>query len=353
VFHRRIAAALTLIVVAVALAVAASASGRGAGVPVPKGYKGVEATLPIAYKVAAKKATKCTIGFQNPIAGNETLHTLQLAVQAQAKAFGCKVIALDDQTQPDKQVSNMQQLLAQNVDAIIFYPLDPKATVPLLKQAKKKGVPVVAIDGTFGSTKASVPYLPYLSTQVWQGRDIQAFLQVQAMVKAHPKAKVGIIGLGFPVPALKYLNQREAFWGKKYGLTIVGKQDNPSDDITGGQKAATGLVQRYSDMNAVIGYNDPSALGASIAARTAGRKITIVGCNGDSAGLSAVKSGKLAATVRVDPVGWGTQTVIAAYSLITKQNLPLAKIIVRPAEMITKANVGKAASWSAQIKAIH
>jgi ribose transport system substrate-binding protein len=353
VFHRRIAAALTLLVVAVALAVAASASGRGAGVPVPKGYKGVEATLPIAYKVPAKRAAKCTIGFQNPIAGNETLHTLQLAVQAQAKVFGCKVIALDDQTQPDKQVSNMQQLLAQNVDAIIFYPLDPKATVPLLKQAKKKGVPVVAIDGTFGSTKASVPYLPYLSTQVWQGRDIQAFLQVQAMVKAHAKAKVGIIGLGFPVPALKYLNQREAFWGKKYGLTIVGKQDNPSDDITGGQKAATGLVQRYSDMNAIIGYNDPSALGAAIAARTAGRKITIVGCNGDSAGLSAVKSGKLAATVRVDPVGWGTQTVIAAYSLITKQNLPLAKIIVRPAEMITKANVGKAASWSAQIKAIH
>ncbi len=351
--HRRIAAALTLLVGAVALAVAASASGRGAGVPVPKGYKGVEASLPIAYKVPAKQGTKCTIGFQNPIAGNETLHTLQLAVQRQAKVFGCKVIALDDQTQPDKQVSNMQQLLAQKVDAIIFYPLDPKATVPLLKQAKKKGVPVVAIDGTFGSTKASVPYLPYLATQVWQGRDIQAFLQVKAMVKAHPKAKAGIIGLGFPVPALKYLNQREAFWGKKYGLTIVGKQDNPSDDITGGQKAATGLVQRYSDMNAIIGYNDPSALGASIAARTAGRKITIVGCNGDSAGLSAVKSGKLAATVRVDPVGWGAQTVIAAYSLITKQNLPLPKIIVRPAEMITKANVGKAASWSAQIKAIH
>jgi ribose transport system substrate-binding protein len=351
--HRRIAAALTLGVCAVALAVAAAASGRSGGVPVPKGYSGVESTLPTGYKIPAKKGTKCTIGFQNPIAGNETLHTLQLAVQAQAKVFGCKVIALDDQTTPDKQVSNMQQLLAQNVDAIIFYPLDPKATVPLLKQAKAKGTPVVAIDGTFGSTKASVPYLPYLSTQVWQGRDIQAFLQVQGRVKAHPHAKVGLIGLGFPVPALKYLNQREAFWGKKYGLTIVGKQDNPSDDITGGQKAATGLVQRYSNMDAVIGYNDPSALGAQIAARTAGRNVTIVGCNGDSAGLAAVKAGKIAATVRVDPVGWGTQTVLAAYSLITKQNLPLPKITVRPAELITKANVGKAVSWSTQIKAIH
>ena len=79
---------------------------------------------------------------------------------------------------------------------------------------------------------------------MWQGRDIQAFLQVKGLVAAKPKAKVGLIGLGFPVPALKYLNQREAFWGKKAGLTIVGKQDNPSEDVTGGEKAANGLVQR-------------------------------------------------------------------------------------------------------------
>jgi ABC-type sugar transport system substrate-binding protein len=105
-------------------------------------------------------------------------------------------------------------------------------------------------------------------------------------------------------------------------------------------------------MTAVVGYNDPSAVGASIAARSAGRKITIVGLNGDSAGLQAVKSGKLVATVRVDPVGWGIETTKAAYSLITKQNLPLPKILVRPAELVTKANVGKVASWKAQVAAI-
>ena len=336
----------------VALAVVGSASGRPAGVPVPSGYTGAEASLPTNYATPVKKGGACTIGFQNPIAGNETLHTLQLAVVAQAKALGCKVIALDDKTTPDVQVSNMQQLLAQKVNAIIFYPLDPKATVPVLKQAKRQHVPVVAIDGTFGSAKAKAPYLPYIATQVWQGRDIQAFLQVQGLKAAAPGAKVGLIGIGFPVPALKYLNGREAFWAKKAGMSVVGTQDNPSDDVTGGEKAANGLVQRYSSMTAIIGYNDPSALGAVIAARGAGKKPVIVGLNGDSAGLQGVKSGKLAATVRVDPVGWGTQTAIAAYSLITKQHLPLPKIVVRPAELVTKANVGTVASWSAQIKAI-
>ena len=100
--------------------------------------------------------------------------------------------------------------------------------MPVLKQAKSKGVPVLAVDATFGSTKASAPYLPYITTQIWQGRDIQAFLQAQAMAKAKPGAKVGLIGIGVPVPALKYLNQREAFWAKKDGLTVLGTQDNPS-----------------------------------------------------------------------------------------------------------------------------
>lgn len=344
--------ALLALVVLVAGAAVSSASST-APTAVPAGYTGVEARLPTAYKMPAKKpGAKCTIGFQNPIAANETLTYWQRGVVAQAKAFGCKVIALDDALSPDKQVSNMQQLLAQGANAIIFYPLDPKATVPVLKQAKAKGVPVIATDATFGSTTATAPYLPYISTQVWQGRDIQAFLQASAMAKAKPGAKLGLIGIGAPVPALKYLNQRQSFWAKKRGLTVLGTQDNPSDDVTGGETAANALLQRYPDVNAVIGYNDPSGLGAATAARSSGRNLTIIGTNGSSDGLSGVRAGRLYATVQVDPVGWGKQQAIAAYSLITKQNLPLPKIIVRPSTLITKANVAKVPSWSAQVKAI-
>jgi ABC-type sugar transport system substrate-binding protein len=172
------------------------------------------------------------------------------------------------------------------------------------------------------------------------------------MAKAKPGAKVGLIGIGAPVPALKYLNGREAFWAKKNGLTVVGTQDNPSDDVTGGEKAANGLLQRYSDMDAVIGYNDPSAIGAYTAARGAGRKLTIVGLNGSSDGRTAVGSGRLAATVKVDAVGWGIEQAKAAYNLITKQNLPLPKIIVRPPIPITTANIKSVPTWTAEIKAI-
>lgn len=350
---RVVALAGTAALAALAFGVTANGGVRSTSA-VPPGYNGVEAKLPTAYARPAKKAgKKCTIGYQNPIAANDTLLAWQNGLVKQAKVFGCKTIALDDALSPDKQVTNMQQLLAQGANVIVFYPLDPKATIPVLKQAKKKGVPVLAVDATFGSPSAKAPYLPYITSQVWQGRDIQAFLQAKQMAKAKPGAKVGLIGIGAPVPALKYLTQREGFWAKKNGLTIVGSQDNPTDDVTGGEKAANGLLQRYPNINAIIGYNDPSAIGAVTAARGAGRQIVSIGVNGSSEGTTALKAGRIAATVRVDSVGWGIQQAYAAYDLITKQHLPLPKIIVRPSTLLTKSNVNSVPSWSAQIKAIH
>jgi ribose transport system substrate-binding protein len=133
---------------------------------------------------------------------------------------------------------------------------------------------------------------------------------------------------------------------------VLGTQDNPTDDVTGGEKAGNGLIQRYSNMDAVIAYNDPSAIGAVTAARGAGRKLTVIGLNGTSDGIAGVRSGQLAATVQGAPVDLGIQSVTAAYDLITKQHLPLPKVVVEPPRIVTKANVDKIKDWNAQIASI-
>ena len=313
---------------------------------IPEGYSGVEAELPTAYEAPEmQEGTTCKIGFQNPVAANEFLGFVQKAVIAQAKQYGCTVVALDDALSPDKQVSNMQQLLGQNVGAIIFYPLDPRATKPVLQRAKSQGVPVIAIDASFGKTDP----VPLIATQVWQGRDIQAFLQANALAEEKPEAKVGLIGIGIPVPAIKYLTERQKFYTEEEGMTVIDTQDNPSDDVTGGEKAGNALLQRNQEIDSVLGYNDPSALGAVIAARATDRDITVVGLNGSSDGIEGVKSGKLLATVQVDPIGIGSQTADAAYSLITKQNVPLPPIVIRPGTLVDSDNVDDIPSWQAQL----
>jgi ribose transport system substrate-binding protein len=313
---------------------------------IPEGYSGIEADLPTAYEEPEmQEGTTCKIGFQNPVAANEFLGFVQKAVIAQAEKLGCTVVALDDALSPDKQVSNMQQLLGQNVDAIIFYPLDPRATRPVLQRAQTENVPVIAIDASFGNTDP----VPLIATQVWQGRDIQAFLQANALAEEKPDANVGLIGIGIPVPAIKYLTERQKFYSEEEGMTVVDTQDNPSDDVTGGEKAGNALLQRNQEVDSVIGYNDPSALGAVIAARATDRDITVVGLNGSSDGIEGVKSGRLLATVQVDPIGIGSQTAVAAYSLITDQGQPLPPIVIRPGTLVNQDNVEDIPSWQAQL----
>jgi ABC-type sugar transport system substrate-binding protein len=341
-------AALVAMAVMVAFAGAVPANVSG-GV---SGYTGAEGNAPASFPTPKMKpGFKCTIGYMNPLAANEALQWDQKGAEAEAKALGCKMITLDDALSVDKQVSHMQQLLAEKVNAIIFYPLDPKSTTPVLAQAKKQGVPVVAIDPNFGNPKQA-PVAPGIVAQVWEGRDIQAFLQVQALAKALPGAKVGLIGIGAPVPALKYLNSRETYYAKKAGLTVLGTADNPTDDVTGGETAGNGLIQRYPTMNAVIGYNDPSAIGAVIAARSAGRKLTVVGLNGTSDGIQAVKDGRLAATVQADAPGLGRETVKAAYIWATHQQQGVPTVVVLPPHIVTKANINAIPSWAAEVSAI-
>jgi ribose transport system substrate-binding protein len=319
-----------------------------AGIP---GYKGLEGKAATSFGTVTAKSgfSGCKIGYQNPLAANESLQFMQKAAVAEAKVLKCKLILLDDALSVDKQVSNMQQLLAQKVNAIVFYPLDPKATTPVLAQAKKAGVPVVAIDSNFGNPKS--PVTPGISAQVWQGRDEMAFLQATALAKAKPGAKLGLIGIGAPVPALKYTNARESYYATKLGMTVLGDEDNPTDDVTGGEKAGNALIQRYPDMNAVIAYNDPSGVGAVVAAKAAGKTLTVIGLNGTSDGIQAVKDGRFAATVQGDSPGVGRETVKAAYALAAKLPLKVKLVILQP-RIVTKANVNSIPSWDAEIKAI-
>jgi ribose transport system substrate-binding protein len=343
----------TGVLVAAAAVLAVSAHGAATAEAI-KPYPGFETKYPQSFPVPKKVPGKSfTIGCQNPVGpGNETTATFCKGVQAEASALGMKYIGLDDGLSIDKQVSNFGQLLAQGADAIALYPLAPNALRASLAKAKKQGVAVIGFNVTFTKSAKAPGY----DAQVWEGRDSEAYLSVAALAQVAPKGKVAVIGIGAPVPAIKYLAQRYRFWAKKFGLQVVGEQDNPTDDITGGRQAMSGLLGKYSDLDGILAYNDESAVGAYTAARSAGRSsIKIVGINGSSLGISALKAGRVAAIVQVDAVNQGAQAAAAAYVALTKQG-KLPNVIVRPPHLLTKANLGSSDSWSselAQIKSGH
>jgi ribose transport system substrate-binding protein len=328
-----------------------AAAWKTVSVPVPNlnDYTGFEKKIPRSYPTPKiKPGFKFTIGYLNPLAGNETLAVLQRGMEAEAKHLGGKVISKDANLSVDKQASQFNDLLAAKVDAIVVFPLDARALNPSLAAAKKAGIPVFGQDVTFSPGKAP----PGFTSQVWQGRDAQAWEQATMMAAAAPHGKIAYITIGVPVPSIHYWDGRLEYWLKKLGMTVLGKAENPTDDPTGGEKAATSLIGRFPTIDGIICYNDYSCNGAYAALRAASRKANLIGLAGTPDGFASVRNGRFIGTIQLSEVELGKQSVISAYDYLTKQGLPLPKVVVAPAVPVVKANVNNVPSWDKQIAAI-
>jgi ribose transport system substrate-binding protein len=95
-------------------------------------------------KNAKKPLAKMTIGFSSAGAAiNSYVATYQDEFKKYAAALGVNAIILDAQVDPAKQADQIQNMVAQQVDALVVWPVNGKAVVPAVRQAHAAGIPVV------------------------------------------------------------------------------------------------------------------------------------------------------------------------------------------------------------------
>ena len=113
------------------------------------------------------------------------------------------------------------------------------------------------------------------------------------------------VNLGAPVPSIVrgMQNAEQLVTAGAPGINWLGVAENPTDDISGAQKAVADAITRYKEnIQAVIAYNDQSALGASLAFKNAGIQLpVIVGQLSSPEGLQGLKDGSIAADIEVAP----------------------------------------------------
>ncbi|WAH36364.1 ABC transporter substrate-binding protein [Alicyclobacillus dauci] len=114
---------------------------------------GTAASAGSSSKPAAKKGPY-TIGYDIYFAGNSW--SVQLADEFKAEAAKHKSeIKQVDYTESNgdinTQISNIKSLIAKHVDAIIVTPNSPTALIPVLKEARQKGIVVVLLAATINS----------------------------------------------------------------------------------------------------------------------------------------------------------------------------------------------------------
>lgn len=295
--------------------------------------------LPVGYPEPAGDE-ELTIGFPSPTSASEAVVILEESMEATAAELGGKVVSLDGGLDVDKQVTDIQQLIAQKVDAIVVFPLDPHAVEPAVEQAQKAGIPTVAIEYNNQEPENIGPF----DTQIVQGTDNLAYEEVKTAAEALGEGgKVVQIGFAAPVPTLVSITAATKKWAEAFGLDYLGRADNPTDDIAGGEEAMTGLLAKYPDAEGVLAYNDASAIGASAAARTQGKDMYFLGnYGGASDGLTAIESGRMHGTVVFDQPGVGKYAVWGSYDLVEDPNAELPKTVLPgPPVIVTEENVGE------------
>jgi ribose transport system substrate-binding protein len=322
---------------------ASSTSKSSAAASVP--FQSVEQQVPAAYP--QPKQGKFRLAYLNPVGANEFLHTLGAAMRLETKKLGGSYVELDAKGDVNTQVNQFQQLIAQKVDGIAVFALDPGSVAPAVKQAKKAGIPLVTIDYDF----AAKPNLKGFDTQVLQRRDEGAYLGAQEMAKRTGKgASVGTIDFAVKVPSIVFSIDRGKYWAQKFGLTVAGGASNPTDDIAGGEKAMTQLLGKSPDIKGVIAYNDPSAIGAASAARSQGKPdLVLGGQNGGSDGLNAIKAGRETYTLKLDAPSMGKDFAWALYDLKQGTKVPVTVKAGKP-QLVTKDNVDSVQPWDQVLK---
>lgn len=324
-------------------------SSKSGGSPAASNVKfsSVEQTVPSSYP--KPKQGKLRLGYLNPEGGNEFLGVLGNAMKLETQKLGGSYVELDANGDVNKQVSQFDQLIAQKVDGIAVFALDPKSLAPDVARAKKAGIHLVTIDLNFTNTKASG--LGGYESQVLQRRDEAAYLTGQYMAKhLDPGSTLGTIDLIVKVPSIVYSIERDGYWAKKFGLKVAGNASNPTDDIAGGGKAMSTLLGQHAGIKGVMAYNDPSAIGAASTARSQGVSgLLFGGENGGSDALAAIKAARETFTLKLDAPSMGKDWAWSLYDLSQGGKIPPTVNAGRPV-LVDKSNVGSTMSWEQQLK---
>ena len=291
------------------------------------------AALTIAGWAHAASAT--TIGVTMDKFDDNFLTSVRNAITDEAKAKGVSVQIEDANDDTGKQISQIQNFIAQKVDAIIVNPVDTSATPKMTQLAVAAKIPLVYVN-----RKPEDKELPTGVAFVGSNEKVSGTLEAEELMKClNGKGNIVVMeGQLSNNAALDRTADVEAVVAKNPGIKIVEKQTAEWD-----RNKAIDLMNNWittgDKINGVASNNDEMAIGAILALKQAGvdpKTMCIGGIDATADGLGAVQSGDLYVTVFQNSKGQGKGAVDTALALIKGDKVP--SFVDVPFEKVTKDN---------------
>ncbi len=193
------------------------------------------------------------VGFSQNASNNPWRLAETASIKAQAQKRGDTLVYADAANSGDKQVSDVQSMIAQKVDVILLAPITEKALVPAVLQARAACIPVILIDRDVDHTLAqpNKDYVTFIGSDfVQQGKRVADWL----IQNTGGKAK--IIELEGTTGASPAINRKKGFDDEiktAPGMVLLASQDGDFNRDTGRKVMAT-LLQAHPDVTAVYAH---------------------------------------------------------------------------------------------------
>ncbi|MBN9672640.1 D-xylose ABC transporter substrate-binding protein [Roseibium aggregatum] len=245
----------------------------------------------------AAHAQDLTVGVSWSNFQEERWKTDEAAMKAALEANGASYISTDAQSSAAKQLSDVESLMAQGVDALIVLAQDSEAIIPAVQAAADEGVPVIAYDRLIEDPRAF--YLTFDNVEV--GR-----MQAREVLKAQPKGNYVMIKGSSADPNADFLRggQQEVLQSAidAGDITIVGEAYTDGWLPANAQRNMEQILTANDNkVDAVVASNDGTAGGAVAALTAQGMEgIPVSGQDGDHAALNRVALGTQTVSVWKD-----------------------------------------------------
>lgn len=278
-----------------------------------------------------------SVGLMVQDLGNPFFASMNNGVEAAAEALGATYTAQDGRQDLAVQNDQIDAFIQQGIDVLLINAVDSEGIGPAVQRAKDAGITVVAVDVGAKNAEATVT-----TDNVEAGR-----LSCESLIEQIGGAGEILIVDGTPTTSIqdRMTGCAEALAANP-DVTVVGTQNGDN----GRERAltlTTDMLTAHPDVVGIFGVNDPTALGATLAAQQAGKSdIVITGVDGSPEAVKEMSSAlsMFKATSAQDPNLLGSTALEMAVQLRAGETLESDTILV-PSSIVNSENLATYEGW--------
>lgn len=251
--------------------------------------------------LASAAQADCKIGISMKTLDAPYFAAQEVAARQRAEAIGCTVISSDAGNDLNKQIADVEDMVAQGAQAIVINVRDSQGLVPAVNAAAEAGVKVIAIDSTIDPAAKIVTLVQSSNTRngMLVGRWLADRTKGEELKIALLSGDQGNeVGMERRLGVLAGLVEGQLENSGQVSFRIVGQGWGLWGN-EGGLAAMEDILTANPDVNVVLGENDSMLLGARNALIAAGKDkdvLIVAAADGQKEALELIAEGAYGAT---------------------------------------------------------